>query len=78
MTINKAINGLSTLTERISLADDRQDAIAMGIKSLEAWVKLKEEIDQLPSGVLRDSVYVSKSDLINLIDKCLSEVKHDI
>ena len=77
MTINKAINGLSTLTERISLADDRQDAIAMGIKSLEAWVKLKEEINQLPGGVLRDSVYVSKVDLINLIDKCLSEVAND-
>lgn len=35
MTIEEAIKGIHTLTERISLADDRQDAIAMAIKSLE-------------------------------------------
>lgn len=34
MSIEEAIKGIHTLTERISLADDRQDAIAMAIKSL--------------------------------------------
>lgn len=35
MKIEEAIKGIHTLTDRISLADDRQDAIAMAIKSLE-------------------------------------------
>ena len=54
MSIEEAIKGIHTLTERISLADDRQDAIAMAIKSLEAWEKVKKEID--------DSISVCESD----------------
>ena len=56
MTTEEAIKGIHTLTERISLADDRQDAIAMAIKSLEAWGKVKKEIDDSISACESDAM----------------------
>lgn len=73
MTIEEAIKGIHTLTDRISLADDRQDAIAMAIKSLEAWEKVKNdicEIDWYGDDVFWDGVNL----VSDIIDKHLSEV----
>lgn len=67
----------SKMTARGCYLCQSNEAHKIAIKLLETWKQIKEEINQLPSGVLRDSVYVSKVDLINLIDKCLSEVTHD-
>lgn len=73
MTIEEAIKGIHTLTDRISLADDRQDAIAMAIKSLEAWEKVKNdiyEIDWYGDDAFWDGVNL----VSDIIDKHLSEV----
>lgn len=74
MTVEEAIKGIHTLTDRISLADDRQDAIAMAIKSLEAWEKVVEEIEDLDTNFEFEGFYRCQSEVAKIIDKHLKEV----
>lgn len=77
MTIEEAIKGIHTLIDRISLADDRQDAIAMAIRSLEAWEKVRAVIKKLADDEWNKkvgSVSQGLEDALEIIDEHLAEV----
>lgn len=50
-----------------------RDTMDMAIKSLEAWEKVKAEIEQLPTDYCGGYVGLDKREILNIIDKYKAE-----